>query len=516
MRPRFDAKTCRRALFAKFEHNLNRFVANPPAVNCGRQSVANRLLRRVTMCDVFLCHLGDDKPWSRVLYQNLRSQGWSVFFDEASLIPGRSHVQAIDEAIRTCRKAIVVCSERSMESGWVREEVAMFVHRRAKDVGFAVIPVVISADTPKLPFMDHVQCVDFRDRTEPTYRRAFAKLLAGLRGESPGPEPRFDGPLEIPPLPVPITVSDGKSLTDAVFQAVFRCRGAVVVAQAGRMGEREKSRLRDEARRHFGEQHVLRVAPPLGTRTDDPERRRAEFFTVMGRQCGFASPTESALQLQVAVQRTNGRRCLLLVSGFEHGTPELQREFGSCLRSLHETAPGFHVVVLGGQALNELFFTDGENSLFNFAERRFVADVEIEPVQEEWRRRHSLAADATLPADTVARLRTFTGDDPRLLDRCVEHLDRAGQFAESAVREQLLQDAELWRAFRLSTPTPELAARVRELLRQDSLAPLRPHYDDKLLDTLFWSNLLCHRGGRLVWRCDIVREIGRQVFEVAS
>lgn len=139
------------------------------------------------MTDVFLCHAGADKDWTRLLSANLRKQGLSVFFDEESFIPGESHVTALDRALRQCRKAIVVCSDRTVESGWAQKEIATLLERGTKDASFRVIPAVLSGGPANLPLMNDLTHVDFRDGSDAGYRLAFGRMLAGLR-DQPGSE----------------------------------------------------------------------------------------------------------------------------------------------------------------------------------------------------------------------------------------------------------------------------------------------------------------------------------------
>jgi len=42
------------------------------------------------MYDVFLSHKSDCKPWVKILAQNLKNNGFTVFLDEWELVPGKS------------------------------------------------------------------------------------------------------------------------------------------------------------------------------------------------------------------------------------------------------------------------------------------------------------------------------------------------------------------------------------------------------------------------------------------
>lgn len=72
--------------------------------------------------DVFISHRSENKPWVEVLARNLKNQGYSVFLDSWELVPGKSLVSSLYEALKRSRKGILVATPEAIESGWVREE----------------------------------------------------------------------------------------------------------------------------------------------------------------------------------------------------------------------------------------------------------------------------------------------------------------------------------------------------------------------------------------------------------
>jgi hypothetical protein len=94
------------------------------------------------MCDIFLSYASEDRPWVRSLVSTLERQGWSVWWDR-TILPGKTFDQAIQEALDTAKCMIVVWSEASVESDWVKAEAAEGVRRRI------LVPVLI--DDVRLP-----------------------------------------------------------------------------------------------------------------------------------------------------------------------------------------------------------------------------------------------------------------------------------------------------------------------------------------------------------------------------
>ncbi|MFM8330121.1 MAG: hypothetical protein ACKN9T_00345 [Candidatus Methylumidiphilus sp.] len=58
------------------------------------------------------------------------------------------------------------------------------------------------------------------------------------------------------------------------------------------------------------------------------------------------------------------------------------------------------------------------------------------------------------------------------------------------------------------------AERLRQYLAQQDLGRYDFWPSDALLSRLYWDSLLAERAGRFVWRCEIIRRIGREVLDV--
>ena len=94
------------------------------------------------MADIFISYARADRPRAEQLAQALERDGWSVWWDR-EIPPGRSFDEVIEEALAQARCVIVVWSEASVRSEWVKTEAAEAAARR--------ILVPILADGARIP-----------------------------------------------------------------------------------------------------------------------------------------------------------------------------------------------------------------------------------------------------------------------------------------------------------------------------------------------------------------------------
>lgn len=75
------------------------------------------------MSDVFISYASEDRERIIPLVQLLEAQGWSVWWDR-TIFPGKTFDEAIQEAIDEARCVMVVWSNASVRSRWVKTEAA--------------------------------------------------------------------------------------------------------------------------------------------------------------------------------------------------------------------------------------------------------------------------------------------------------------------------------------------------------------------------------------------------------
>ena len=119
-----------------------------------------------TMSDIFLSYASEDLPRVGPLIRALERHGWSVWWDR-TILPGRTFDQVIEEALDAARCVVVVWSQHSVISDWVKTEAAEGARRRM------LVPVLL--DEVRIPL---------------EFRRIQAARL--LDWHDTGPHPEFD------------------------------------------------------------------------------------------------------------------------------------------------------------------------------------------------------------------------------------------------------------------------------------------------------------------------------------
>ena len=94
------------------------------------------------MADIFISYSSSDRPKAKALAEAMQQQGWSVWWDRK--IPlGKSFDQVIEQELDAARCVVVVWTNASIASDWVKTEAAEGARRRV------LLPVFM--DNVKIP-----------------------------------------------------------------------------------------------------------------------------------------------------------------------------------------------------------------------------------------------------------------------------------------------------------------------------------------------------------------------------
>jgi hypothetical protein len=152
------------------------------------------------MADVFLSYAREDSARAEQVAQGLQQAGLEVFWDN-EIPPGATWADHIEQKLGQCKALIVLWSEHSTKSQWVREEARM-----GRDKG-VLIPVLIDASQPPFGFGE-VQAANLANwagaADDPNWRRfvdAVSRFAQGAAKpvQAPAPAPMPSAPRTAPP-----------------------------------------------------------------------------------------------------------------------------------------------------------------------------------------------------------------------------------------------------------------------------------------------------------------------------
>lgn len=143
--------------------------------------------------DVFLSHNQHDKPFVRALCDLLTKQGLSVFLDERAVRPGDEVFPAVADAVRYSRYFLLILSQASVSSDWVKRETELAHWMKRSGSGRRLIPVRIDA-TPSDSMPAQVRTVSAIELADPLRRTAQLRLLLHELGK-PTVSPELDDEL---------------------------------------------------------------------------------------------------------------------------------------------------------------------------------------------------------------------------------------------------------------------------------------------------------------------------------
>jgi len=124
--------------------------------------------------DIFLSYARQDVDSARQFVQLFEKQGWSVFWDR-TVLAGQNWRDVIEERLEGCRTVVVLWTQQSRDSRWVREE-AERAARAAK-----LIPVKLDRDVQIPAGFGEIQDADLSGFSLQSGSKAAGPLLEALR-----------------------------------------------------------------------------------------------------------------------------------------------------------------------------------------------------------------------------------------------------------------------------------------------------------------------------------------------
>ena len=158
----------------------------------------------------FISYSHHDRRFARRLFDQLQGQGIRCWLDEHQMLPGDDIYERVDEGIRLYDKVLLICSEASLTSWWVDNEVdsAFAKERRLmrerKEKVLALIPINLDGYLfdeafrgGKKQLLRSRLAADFAgwERDNEQFERPFERLVQALRSDAavrePSPDPKL-------------------------------------------------------------------------------------------------------------------------------------------------------------------------------------------------------------------------------------------------------------------------------------------------------------------------------------
>lgn len=139
--------------------------------------------------DVFLSCNTEDKAEIKVIAQRLCAEGLNPWLDEWHLVPGRAWQKGLADGVASSACTALFVGVNGVGS-WQNAEAMLILNRAFTDPSYRLVPVLLpgapAATESLFPgFVDLFTWVDLRHGADDP--DAFRRLVAGIRGEAPGP-----------------------------------------------------------------------------------------------------------------------------------------------------------------------------------------------------------------------------------------------------------------------------------------------------------------------------------------
>jgi tetratricopeptide (TPR) repeat protein len=190
---------------------------------------------------LFLSYSLADKPTARKIHQSLISEGFDVWFDEASAIPGAPWYAEVGNGIATSQTIVLLIGLHTPEP-WQKFELESIVGRLARDENLLVLPVLLPrSGYDNIPSaLRNYKPIDVRDENDEAV--LMSRILTAVRAAS---KPGGQAKVTVPDLETAASMSTLASKMTAAgdFSGALQLQQKVVDTCKRLLGEEDLNTL---------------------------------------------------------------------------------------------------------------------------------------------------------------------------------------------------------------------------------------------------------------------------------
>ena len=130
------------------------------------------------MKDFFISYASSDEKYAKWIAELLEKNGYTTIIQAWDFRPGNNFVCKIDEALTSCKKMIIVLSEKYMKSNWCQAEWTSKIADQIKNGTSTIIPIIIRPVRLNGGLLEPISHINIIDMPQ-------AKILNGILNEVP-------------------------------------------------------------------------------------------------------------------------------------------------------------------------------------------------------------------------------------------------------------------------------------------------------------------------------------------
>jgi tetratricopeptide (TPR) repeat protein len=213
------------------------------------------------MSDVFISYAREDREKAQLLARAFEEQKWTIWWDKV-IPPGRKYADVIGEELASAKAVIVLWSQASVASDWVKDEAQEGSNRRC------LVPVLVEKVSPPYGFRQ----VQTADLSEWDGSSSYAELQSLVRGI---------GSLINKPVSAPDLTNDRADAGKRRL-VLFLLAGVALILLLGYVTYRFVSTRPDPNQNHAGGGDANNQNKSTATSCDSVSRQRAAELTGKG------------------------------------------------------------------------------------------------------------------------------------------------------------------------------------------------------------------------------------------